>query len=95
MNPNELRAALVGFTLTKVDAAPMPELLRPRDLILLASDGLNTLDEGEITSIISDNRGDGPEGVKDALLAAVAAQDALAQDNVTVALIEAPGATGE
>ena len=95
MNPNELRSALVGFALTMVDASPMPELLRPRDLILLASDGLNTLDEGEMTSIIAGRHGDGPEAVKDALLAAVAARDAPAQDNVTVALIEAPGATGE
>ena len=95
MNPNDLRSALVGFALTKVDASPMPELLRPGDLILLASDGLDTLDDGEIVSIISASRRDGPEAVKDALLAAVAAQNAPAQDNVTVALIEAPGATGE
>jgi len=95
MNPNELRSALVGFALTKVDASTMPELLLPGDLILLASDGLDTLDDDEIASIISASRRDGPEAVKDALLAAVAAQDAPAQDNVTVALIEAPGATGE
>lgn len=95
MNPNELRSALVGFALTKVDASPMPELLRPGDLIMLASDGLDTLDDGEIASIVSASRRDGPEAVKDALLAAVAVQDAPAQDNVTVALIEAPGATAE
>ena len=94
MNPNELRSALVGFTLTKVDASPMPELLRPGDLVLLASDGLNTLDEGEMASLVADSSGDGLEAVKEALLAAVAAQDAPAQDNVTVALIEAPGETG-
>ena len=94
MNPNELRSALVGFALTKVDASPMPELLKPGDLILLASDGLNTLDEGEMASLIATRRGDGPEAVKDALLAAVAAQDSPAQDNVTVALVEVPGATG-
>lgn len=93
MNPNELRSALVGFALTKVDASPMPELLKPGDLILLASDGLNTLDEGEMASLIATRRSDGPEAVKDALLAAVAAKDAPAQDNVTVALIEVPVAT--
>ena len=94
MNPSELRSALVGFALTRVDASPMPELLKPGDLILLASDGLNTLDEGEMASLIAGRRGDGPEAVKDALLAAVAAQDAPTQDNVTVALIEAPRVTG-
>ena len=95
MNPNELRSALAGFALTRVDNSSMPELLRPRDLILLGSDGVNTLGEGEMASIIAGRHGDGLETVKDALLAAVVAQDAPAQDNVTVALIEAPGATGE
>ena len=94
MNPNELRSALVGFALTTVDASPMPELLQPGDLILAASDGLNTLGGDETAAIVADRRRDGPEAVKDALLAAVAARDAPAQDNVTVALIEAPGAPG-
>ena len=94
MNPNELRSALVGFTLATVDASPMPELLQPGDLILAASDGLNTLGGDETAAIVADRRPDGPEAVKDALLAAVAARDAPAQDNVTVALIEAPGAPG-
>ena len=95
MNPNELRSALVGFELTKVDASPTPESLRPRDLVLAATDGLNTLRDDEVASIIADCRDDGPEAVKDALLAAVSAGSAPAQDNVTVAVIETPTAAGE
>ena len=95
MNPNELRAALVGFELTKVDASPTPEPLRPRDLVLAATDGLNTLKDDEVASIIADCRDDGPEAVKDALLAAVSARSAPTQDNVTVAVFETPAAAGE
>ena len=90
MNPNELRSALVGFTLTKVDASPMPELLLPGDLVVAATDGLNTLNVDETASIISDCRGDGPEAVTDALLAAVAARAVPTQDNATVAIVEIP-----
>ena len=88
MNPNELRSALVGFEIRKVDASPMPELLLPGDLILAATDGLNTLGVDETASIISDCRDDGPEAVTDALLSAVAARAIPTQDNTTVAIIE-------
>ena len=74
LNPNELRSALVGFAIRKVDASPMPELLLPGDLIVAATDGLNTLNVEETASIISDRCGDGPKAVTDALLAAVAAR---------------------
>ena len=90
MNPNELRSALVGFSIPKVDASPMPELLLPGDLVVAATDGLNTLSVDETASIISDRRGDGPEAVTDALLAAVAARAVPTQDNTTVAILEIP-----
>lgn len=88
MNPNELRSALVGFQIPKVDTSPMPELLLPGDLILAATDGLNTLGVDETASIMSDRRAAGPEAVTDALLAAVAARAVPTQDNTTVAIIE-------
>ncbi len=90
LNPNELRSALVGFAIRKVDASPMPELLLPGDLIVAATDGLNTLNVEETASIISDRCGDGPQAVTDALLAAVAARAVPTQDNATVAIIEMP-----
>ena len=95
LNPNELRSALVGFTLATVDASPMPELLLPGDVILAATDGLNTLGQDETAAIIADRRPDGPEAVKEALLAAVTARDMPTQDNATVALIETAGAPGK
>ena len=91
MNRNELRSAVIGRDLAKVDASRMPELLQPGDLILLASDGLDTLDTGEVASLIESHRTEGTEAIMHALLAEVAGRNVPEQDNVTVALIEAPG----
>ena len=95
MNPHELRSALVGREISKIDASPMPELLRLDDLVLLASDGLATLDEYETAGIIERSRGGGPEAVRDALLAAVEACADPTQDNVSIAVLEAPGASSK
>ena len=92
MSSHDLRSALVGQDIAKIDASTMPELLRPGDIVLLASDGLDTLGDDEAAAIIDANCGDGPEAAKDALLDAVAARGDPAQDNVSVVLIEAPGA---
>ena len=92
MNPHELRSALVGRDIAKIDASTMPELLQPGDLVLLASDGLGTLAADETASIMETRRADGLVAVKDALLAAIEARGDPVQDNVSVALLEAPGA---
>ena len=95
MNPHELRSALAGEEIAKTDASAMPELLRPGDLVLLASDGLTTLDEDAAAEIMENCRARGPAAVRDALLAAVDARNHPAQDNVTVALLEVPRAAAE
>ena len=92
MSPHDLRSALMGGEVAKIDASTIPELLCPNDIVLLASDGLDTLDNDETASIIEASGGGGPEAVKDALFDAVAARGHPAQDNVSVVLIEAPGA---
>ncbi len=91
MKAHELRSALVGRTIAKIDTSATPERLQPGDLVLLASDGLDTLDDEEAAAIIAARRSNGLEAVKDALLAAVNARGSATQDNATVALLEAPG----
>ncbi len=95
MSPHQLRSALVGSAIARVDASLMPELLRAGDFVVAATDGLETLDESEAAAIIAECRTGGPKAVKDALMAAVAERCAPTQDNVTVAIIEAPGAEAE
>ena len=91
MNPHELRSALVGESIAKIDASAMPELLQPGDLVLLASDGLATLGADEAAAVIERSRAAGPAAVRDALLAAVEACGHPTQDNASVALLQAPG----
>lgn len=88
MNPHELRSALMGGDIAKVDASTAPRPLQPGDVVLLASDGLGTLDDAETASIIEASRAGGQDAVKDALLQAVEAHGNPRQDNVSVALIE-------
>ena len=90
MSPHQLRSALVGSDIALVDVSPMPELLMPGDVVLAATDGMDTLDDLEIVANIADHCGGGPEAIRDALLAAVANRCLPTQDNATVAVVEAP-----
>lgn len=90
MSPHQLRSALVGSDIALIDASSMPELLLPGDLVLAATDGMDTLDDVEIAASIRNHRSDGPEAIRDALLTAVAERAAPAQDNATIAIIVAP-----
>ena len=94
INPHELRSALVGCNIDKIDTSPLPELLQAGDLVLLASDGIDTLDSSEAASILDAHRHEGPEAIATALLEAVTAHASPTQDNVTVILIEVPDGTG-
>ncbi len=90
MSPHQLRSALVGSDIAQIDVSSMPELLMSGDVVLAATDGLDTLDDEEIAARIEDHRGAGPEAIRDALLAGVADRRAPTQDNATIAVIEAP-----
>ncbi len=90
MSGHQLRSAVTGSDIAQIDASLMPELLKSGDLVVAATDGLDTLDETETAAIIAEHRCDGPEAIQEALLAAVADRNAPGQDNTTVAVIEAP-----
>ena len=93
MSPQQLRSALVGSDIALVDASSMPELLMPGDVVLAATDGIDALDDAEAAANIADHCADGPEVIRDALLAAVANRCAPTQDNATIAVIEVPAQT--
>ena len=90
MKVHDLRSALIGRAIAKIDLSTIPEMLRPGDLVLLASDGVSTLDVNEMASIIGGCRNNGPAAIKDALLSAIQARADPAQDNVSVAVMEVP-----
>lgn len=79
---NALISAVTGAELELVDLARQAYPLEPGDQILLASDGLLTLDEKEIAALLSRIQAEDRPCAR--LLAAVAEHHHLHQDNVTV-----------
>ena len=89
---NQLLSALGDEELELVDCPDAPITLAKGDLLLVASDGIETLPEDRITAILREHAG-APKQAVDALLAAVEAEARPKQDNCTVA-VWSPAKTG-
>ena len=79
-----LRSAVTGEELDLVDVSRKPLVLEAGDYVILASDGVHTLDTAEIQRIVSAYAGDGAEAVAGALIRAVEAMRDPHQDNTTI-----------
>jgi protein phosphatase len=79
-----LRSAVTGDELDMVDVSRRPLVLEPGDYIILASDGVQTLETTEIQRIVSAYAEDGAEAVANALIRAVEAIRDPHQDNTTI-----------
>ena len=64
---NMLMSAVTGEPIPIVDCRPDPIEVRKGDLILLASDGVLTLSEPEIVSVLRANRTEAPEHISQSL----------------------------
>jgi len=79
-----LRSAVTGEDLDLVDVSRHPLTLEASDYVILASDGLHTLEYTEIQRLVAAYAKDGAEAVADALIRAVEAIRDPHQDNTTV-----------
>ncbi len=84
-----LRSAVTGEDLDLIDQSAKPLLLEDGDYVVLASDGLHTLDTGEIERLISAYADDGADAVAGALIRSVEAMRDPHQDNATVVAVRA------
>jgi len=82
-----LRSAVTGDELDLVDFSGKPLAIEPDDYVILASDGLQTLETSEIERIISAYASDGSQAVANALIRAVEAIRDPHQDNTTVVAV--------
>lgn len=82
-----LRSAVTGDDLELVDLSRKALMLEPGDYVLLASDGIHTLDSREVARVVEGYAADGPQAVADALVRAVLDVRDAHQDNVTVVAI--------
>lgn len=79
-----LRSAVTGEDIDLVDISREPLNLETGDYVILASDGIATLDQTEIARVVKAYAQDGPEAVAEALIRAVEAVREPFQDNATV-----------
>lgn len=95
-NRNALRSALTGSKIDLVDLRSEPLELRAGDWILLASDGICSLEGDEIADLVYNFRESTPDQMADGLIAAVVKKAVAGQDNTTVVAVrveEAPDAS--
>ena len=82
-----LRAAVSGEELDLIDLSQRPLRLESGDVIRVASDGIHTLDDGEVAGLVSGHLDQGPDAIAAALVRAVDRAGDDFQDNTTVVVI--------
>lgn len=90
-NRNALTSALQGEDIEKIDNPADSFSLQSGDIIVLASDGLDTLSRDEIIHTLSDKAAGSAQEIVASLIEAVHKKGAKRQDNTTVACIKVPG----
>ncbi len=91
---NSLRSALMGGKMEMIDAPSTPFPLYRGDILILASDGLLTLSEEEISKHVKKYVGATADVMAKMLVAAVEAKKRPRQDNTTVQVVIVPGTLG-
>jgi protein phosphatase len=86
-----LRSAVTGDELDMIDRSRRPLPLEAGDVVIVASDGIQTLETRDIERIVSAAAGEGADAIADALLAAVADADDPYQDNTTIIAVRRLG----
>lgn len=86
-----LRSAVTGDEIDLIDISRQPLVLEAGDYVVLASDGIATLDESEITRIIQAYANDGAAAVARAIIRSIESLREPHQDNATVLVVRAVG----
>jgi len=87
-NRHFLRSAVTGEEIDLIDLAETSLPLEAGDIVVLASDGVQTLSPEEIGAVIEDSETAGAEAIANALIAAVEAVAVPHQDNATVMVLK-------
>lgn len=89
-NGNMLRSALTGQEIALVDTHAEPMALRSGDVLILASDGILSLDEADVFALLEVSDPGRPDVIGQRLLDAVSQKNDPRQDNCTVIAIALP-----
>lgn len=82
-----LRSALTGTEIDLVDRSHRPLALHAGDVVVLASDGIQTLEHSEILRVVNAYAAEGPDAVADGLIRTVEGARDPFQDNTTVVAV--------
>ena len=82
-----LRSAITGEELDLIDVSKQPLGLEQGDYIIVASDGIHTLELSELVRVISGYAADGPAAVSDAIVRAIDNCRDPYQDNATIVAV--------
>lgn len=86
-----LVSALTGRAIEEIDSPAHDVSLEPGDVVILASDGLNTLSDAEIALTIGQHIERGANAIAAALVDKVLEKGVRRQDNATVIVARVPG----
>ena len=84
-----LLSALIGESIYDVDDPPPVELIAG-DVLIAATDGIETLTHEEITAVISSLRDQDASAIADGLIQAVKSKQSPKQDNATLVVVRMP-----
>jgi PPM family protein phosphatase len=82
-----LRSALTGTEIDLTDRSHRPLALQTDDVVVLASDGIHTLDHTEILRVVTAYAAEGPDAIAEALIRTVEGVRDPFQDNTTVVAV--------
>ncbi|MEM7089860.1 MAG: protein phosphatase 2C domain-containing protein [Pseudomonadota bacterium] len=85
---NQLTSVVMGAAIPKVDCPETPFTVSSSDILILASDGIQTLSSAEIQSILGDHDHALSQDIAEALLQAVKAKEDPDQDNLSIAVVQ-------
>ena len=86
-----LRSAVTGEEIDLLDVSRQPLKLEPGDFIILASDGIATLETSEVARLVQGYAKDGAAAVARAIIRAIESIKEPYQDNATVLVVRAVG----
>lgn len=86
-----IASAISGDEVKYIDLPKLAEPLEPGDILLAASDGLDTLNESHIEALLYEKRETSPQDMSGALVDAVKRAAAPSQDNVSVIVARLEG----
>jgi protein phosphatase len=85
---NSLTSVVMGRRIPQIDCKPKPTELRPGDVVIAASDGLQFLEPREIETVLRKARRYSSAETAQALLSAVEKLDSPDQDNISFAIVK-------